>query len=65
MVRAMPVTNAYRLVIDHVLKLRAAVPERFEPEVRVGQTCEVTVDAYPGVAFPGRVARKSTRPSTR
>ena len=58
MVRAMPVTNAYRLVIDHVLKLRAAVPEQFEPEVRVGQACEVTVDAYPGRVFPGRVARK-------
>jgi len=58
MVRATPVTNAYRLVIDHVLKLRAAVPEGFEPEVHVGQACGVTVDAYPGVVFPGRVARK-------
>jgi multidrug efflux pump subunit AcrA (membrane-fusion protein) len=57
MVRAMPVTNAFKLVIAHALKLKAAVPERFGPEVRVGQAVDVTVEAYPGAAFAGRVAR--------
>jgi multidrug efflux pump subunit AcrA (membrane-fusion protein) len=57
MVRSMPVTNAFKLVLAHALKLRAAVPERFAPEVRVGQVVEVGVEAYPGVAFPGKVAR--------
>jgi RND family efflux transporter MFP subunit len=57
MVRSQPVTNAFKLVIAHALKLRAAVPERFAAEVRVGQTVEVRVDAYPDAAFAGRVAR--------
>ncbi|MFO0847075.1 MAG: efflux RND transporter periplasmic adaptor subunit [Gemmataceae bacterium] len=57
MVRSQPVTNAYKLVIAHALKLRAAVPERFAGEVKVGQTVEVRVDAYPGAVFAGRVAR--------
>jgi multidrug efflux pump subunit AcrA (membrane-fusion protein) len=53
----MRVTNAYRLVLDHVLLLRVPVPEVYKPEVRVGQAVEVRVTAYPGVVFPGRVAR--------
>lgn len=57
MVRSMPVTNAFKLVVSHALKLRAAVPERYTPDVKVGQPVGVTVDAYPGVTFPGRVAR--------
>lgn len=45
MVRAMPEKNVYRLVVDHVLKLRAQVPERFAREVRAGQPAAVRVDA--------------------
>lgn len=57
MVRAMPVTNAFRVVLAHALKLRVAVPERYTPEVKIGQTVDVTVEAYPGRVFTGRVAR--------
>jgi multidrug efflux pump subunit AcrA (membrane-fusion protein) len=57
MVRAMPEKNAFRLVMDQVLKLRAAVPEKHAPEVKVGQAVEVRVDAYPDRVFAGRVAR--------
>ncbi|MGL4423412.1 MAG: efflux RND transporter periplasmic adaptor subunit [Gemmataceae bacterium] len=57
MVRAMPGTNAYRLVIASVLKLRTAVPERYSPEVQLGQIVEVLVEAFPQRAFPGRVHR--------
>ncbi len=53
----MRVTNAYRLVTDHVLKLRVAVPERYSPDVRVGLPVDVRVEAYPGAVFPGTVAR--------
>ncbi|MCE9561315.1 MAG: efflux RND transporter periplasmic adaptor subunit [Planctomycetes bacterium] len=53
----MRVTNAFRLVTDHVLKLRVAVPERYSPDVHVGQKVEVRVEAYPNLVFPGTVAR--------
>ncbi len=57
MVRAMPVTNAFKLVLAHALKLKAAVPERYALEVKVGQAVDVRVEAYPGTTFVGRVAR--------
>jgi RND family efflux transporter MFP subunit len=57
MVRSMPVTNAFKLVVAESLELHAAVPERYTPDVKVGQAVEVRVDAYPGAAFAGRVAR--------
>ncbi|HEY2785367.1 MAG TPA: efflux RND transporter periplasmic adaptor subunit, partial [Fimbriiglobus sp.] len=57
MVRAMPVTNAYRLVMDFALKLRVQVPERYSAEVRIGQPVDVRVDAFPAATFPGRVSR--------
>jgi RND family efflux transporter MFP subunit len=47
----------FRLVIDHVLKLRAAVPETFVAVVRVGQPVEVRVDGFPDRVFAGRVTR--------
>ncbi len=53
----MRVTNAFRLVTDHILKLRVAVPERYSPDVHVGQAVEVRVEAYPNAVFPGTVAR--------
>jgi multidrug efflux pump subunit AcrA (membrane-fusion protein) len=50
------VTPMFRLVDDDPLKLRAAVPERFFPEIRIGQKVQVRVEAYPE-AFPGVVTR--------
>ncbi len=57
MVRSMPVTNAFRLVLAHELKLRVMVPERYAAEVKVGQTAAVLADAVPGKTFTGKVAR--------
>jgi multidrug efflux pump subunit AcrA (membrane-fusion protein) len=59
MVRGTPEKNAFRLVIDHALKLRAAVPEKFGPDIRPGQTVEVRVDAYPDRVIGGTVTRVS------
>ena len=59
MVQSMPVTNCYRLVIDHVLKLTVAIPEEHAPEVAVGQAVEVRVKAYPNQTFAGVVTRIS------
>ena len=56
---SMPVTDAFRLVIDVALKLKADVPERYTAEVAVGQPVAIRVDAYPGRTFAGRVARIS------
>lgn len=56
-VQTFPVTAAVKLVIDHALKLRVAVPERSAPNVAVGQPVDVRVDAHPDRAFAGRVAR--------
>jgi RND family efflux transporter MFP subunit len=44
-------------VIDHMLKLTAAVPEKHAPEIAVGQPVELRVEAYPDQAFKGTVAR--------
>lgn len=57
MISPQRVTNAFRLVTDHVLKLRVPVPERYKPVVRVGLPASVRVDAYLGVVFPGTVSR--------
>jgi multidrug efflux pump subunit AcrA (membrane-fusion protein) len=59
MVRSMPGTNVYRLVASHILKLKVTVPERYTPEVKVGQPVDVRVDAFPDAVFVGRVARVS------
>ena len=50
-------TAVFELVQDDVLKLRAAVPERFAAQVQVGQRAEIRVEAYPEVVFPGEVLR--------
>ncbi len=47
----------FRLVDDDPLKLKAAVPERFVPDVRTGQTVELTVEAYADRPFTGKVSR--------
>ena len=59
MVRAFPSTPVLELVIDRVLKLRARVPERFSSQIKVGQTVEVRVDAWPDTIFPASVTRLS------
>jgi RND family efflux transporter MFP subunit len=58
-VRTMPgdTSTLFRLVIDRPLKLQATVPERHRGEVKVGQAAELAVEAYPGEAFAGTVAR--------
>jgi len=57
MIRSMPVTNAFRLVLDHALKLRVPVPEKYKPEVHIGQSVAVRVEAYPNRVFAGTVSR--------
>ncbi|MDB5309753.1 MAG: mdtE [Gemmataceae bacterium] len=56
-VRGTPEKNVYRLVLAHVLKLRAAVPEKHAPGVKVGQPVVVRADAFPDRVFRGVVAR--------
>ncbi|MBN9120295.1 MAG: efflux RND transporter periplasmic adaptor subunit [Planctomycetes bacterium] len=58
-VESMPATSCFRLVIDHALKLGVAIPEKHAPEVAVGQSVEVRVEAYPNRVFAGVVARIS------
>ena len=55
----MPVTEAFRLVINHALKLKVDVPERYTAEVAIDQPVVIHVDAYPGQPFAGRVTRIS------
>jgi RND family efflux transporter MFP subunit len=54
---ARPGSAVFELVLDHDLKMRPRVPERFLGEIRVEQSVEVRVDAYPDRAFAGRVSR--------
>lgn len=57
MVRSMPVTNAFRLVLAHALKLRVMVPERYAAELKIGQPAEIIADAVPGKTFAGKIVR--------
>lgn len=57
MVRAFPSVAVFRLVIDHPLKLVAAIPERHVGEVKVGQPVGLVVEAYPNEVFKGMVGR--------
>ena len=56
-VRAAPPTKLFRLVVDSVLKLKAAVPERYASQVRPGQEVDLAVESLPGRTIGGRVAR--------
>jgi len=56
-VRAAPPTPLFRLVVEDVLKLRVAVPERYAAMVRPGQPVDVTVESLPGRTVAGRVER--------
>ncbi len=48
---------AFQLVMDKVLKMISAVPERYVGQVKVGQRAEIRVEAYPDRVFPGLVTR--------
>lgn len=52
-----PGTVVFRLVQDDPLRFRGEIPEREVPAVEAGQAIRVTVDAFPGETFEGRVAR--------
>jgi membrane fusion protein (multidrug efflux system) len=47
----------YKLVQDDPLKFRTPVPERFAGFLDLGQPIRVTVDAYPGRIFEGKITR--------
>jgi RND family efflux transporter MFP subunit len=48
-----------RLVRLHPLRLTAEVPEKFAPNVRVGQPIELRTDAYPDAPVTGTITRIS------
>lgn len=54
-----PGTPLFTLVADDPVKLRGDVPERHTPELTVGAPVRVTVDAFPGTLFTGRLSRLS------
>ncbi|HTI49869.1 MAG TPA: efflux RND transporter periplasmic adaptor subunit [Planctomycetaceae bacterium] len=57
MVNDSPATSLFRLVMDRPLKLKAHVPERHVSEIEIGQTVQVSVEAWPRELFTGTVAR--------
>lgn len=54
-----PNTPLFALVKTDPIRLRAEIPERMAPWVKVGQTAEVSVEAYEGRIFHGKVWRIS------
>jgi RND family efflux transporter MFP subunit len=52
-------TGVFNLVALDPLKYTGAIPERYAPELKIGQRIELTVEAYPGQSFPGQVTRLS------
>ena len=52
-------TPVFSLVALDPLKYTGTIPERYAPELKIGQRIELTVEAYPGKAFPGEVTRLS------
>lgn len=50
-------TAAFELVMDKVLKLKVAVPERYSGQVQVDQPVDIRVEAYPERVFAGKVRR--------
>jgi len=56
-VRAVPPAALFRLVVEDVLKLRAAVPERHAAAVKQGQEVDLEVESLPGTRVTGRVVR--------
>lgn len=56
-----PGDPVYDLVLEHPLRLRANVPERFGARVAEGQGVEITVASYPGKTFQGTISRINPR----
>ncbi len=54
-----PNTPVFVLVKTDPIRLRIEVPERMAPWVKVGQTAQVTVEAYQDRTFQGRIWRIS------
>jgi multidrug efflux pump subunit AcrA (membrane-fusion protein) len=52
-------TPLMSIVATNALKLQGDVPERFAPQIGIGRTVRVEVEAYPGQAFPGTITRLS------
>ena len=52
-------TPLFNLVAVDPLKYTGTVPERFAPDLKMGQRLELTVEAYPGRSFAGQVTRVS------
>jgi multidrug efflux pump subunit AcrA (membrane-fusion protein) len=52
-------TPLMALVATAALKLQGEVPERFAPQIAAGRPVQVTVEAFPGQVFPGRITRIS------
>jgi membrane fusion protein (multidrug efflux system) len=50
-------TPLFTVVAIDPLKYTGTVPERFAPDLRVGQEVRLQVDAYTSRTFPGRVTR--------
>jgi RND family efflux transporter MFP subunit len=51
--------GVFRLVIDKLLKYKAAVPEVYTGQVKLGQKVQIRVEAYPEKVFQGVVSRVS------
>jgi membrane fusion protein (multidrug efflux system) len=62
-----PGTVIFNLVDDSALRFRGEVPEREAARLRTGQLVRLTVDAYPGRNFEGRVTwiNPAVNPTTR
>jgi len=60
-------TVMFHLVDDAVLKFRGEVPERDAARVQTGQIVRLSVDAYPGRTFEGKVSwiNPAVNPATR
>jgi len=56
-VRSMPAAVLFHLVVEDVLKLRAAVPERHAASIAPGQEVNLAVESLPGVPVAGHVVR--------
>jgi RND family efflux transporter MFP subunit len=52
-------TAVFTIVALDPLKYTGSVPERFAPELKIGQRIELAVEAYPGQTFTGEVTRLS------
>jgi RND family efflux transporter MFP subunit len=52
-----PTSPVFGLVLDHTLKLRPKLPERYVSEIRAGQKAQIRLEAYPERVFEGQVSR--------